>query len=272
MNRKNLPLDGDVIVVRGGGDLATGVVQKLFRAGMRVAIFEIADPTVIRSTVALCTAVTKGTATVEDMTARLVPTPDECGAVWQVGEIPVLIDTQAASIPALRPAGVVDAILAKRNLGTNTGMAPIVIGVGPGFAAPRDVHAVIETMRGHNLGRIIFKGSALPNTGVPGVIGGKSGQRVLRSPCAGAVRHHSAIGDILAEGQPVFAVEDQVVCAPFAGVLRGLIREGMTVPPGMKCADIDPRVDSDWRTISDKARCIGGGVLEAYLYLRRRCG
>lgn len=266
------PLAGDIVAVRGGGDLATGTVQKLYRAGMRVVILEVADPTVIRRTVALCTAVTDGEAAVEDMTARLVRSPGECAAIWREGDIPILVDPVGESLRALRADGLVDAILAKRNLGTRADMAPIVIGLGPGFDAPRDVHAVVETMRGHTLGRVILEGAALPNTGIPGMIGGKGSQRVLRAPGSGTVHHHSAIGDILAAGQPVFSVGDLVVNAPFAGVLRGLIREGMAVPHGMKCADIDPRTDSDWHTISDKARCIGGGVLEAYLYLRRRRG
>lgn len=260
---------GDIVAVRGGGDLATGVVQKLFRSGLRVVILEVERPTAIRRTVALCEAVYETVARVEDMTARLVEDAAGCEAVWARGEIPLLIDPAGSSLAHLRPRGLVDAILAKRNLGTHPAMAEIVIALGPGFSAPADAHAVIETMRGHNLGRVIFEGAAIPNTGTPGLVGGQSDRRVLRAPCGGAVKHHAAIGDVLREGDPVFSVEGQVVSSPFPGLLRGLIREDLHVPRGMKTADVDPRTDSDWTSISDKARSIGGGVLEAYFYLRR---
>ncbi len=260
----------DVVVVRGGGDLATGVIQKLYRAGLRVAILEGPKPTAIRRTVSLCDCVWDEIAQVEDMTAVLVQNPAECEDVWGQGQIPLLVDPDAHSLKVLRPVGVVDAILAKHNLGTSSSMAPVVIAMGPGFTAPGDAHAVVETMRGHNLGRVYFEGAALPNTGIPGVIGSRSAERVLRAPCAGTIRHHKQIGDLVEEGETIFSVEGKEVVAPFTGLLRGLLREGLEVFPGMKAADIDPRLDSDWHSISDKARCIGGGVLEAYLYLRRR--
>lgn len=260
----------EVIALRGGGDIATGVAQKLHRAGFFVVILEAPQPTAIRRTVALSEAVYSGRATVEDLTARLVATPEACEGAWGAGEIPVLVDPAGESLGALGPQGLVDAILAKDNLGTHPKMAPVVIALGPGFSAPRDAHAVVETMRGHHLGRVYFAGAALPNTGLPGVIGGQGALRVLRAPCGGSVRHHCAIGDLVEEGQPVFSVGNQTVTAPFPGLVRGLIREGLTLPRGMKTADIDPRPDSDWKSISDKARCVGGGVLEAYLYLRRK--
>ena len=259
----------DIIVVRGGGDLATGVVQKFHRSGFRVAVLETAVPLAIRRSVSLCTAVSEGTAQVEDLRARLAE-PSQCEAVWAQGEIPVLIDPLAESLALLRPAAVVDAILAKRNLGTHLGMAPAVIALGPGFEVGRDAHAVIETMRGHDLGRVLFAGFALPNTGIPGEIGGKSALRVLHAPCAGAVTHHSAIGDVVERGQPLFSVDETPVTAPFRGLLRGLIAAGISIPKGTKAADVDPRIDVNWATISDKARCIGGGALEAYLHLSRR--
>lgn len=262
--------DSDIVIVRGGGDLATGVVQKLFRSGFRVAVLETGSPTAIRRTVALCEAVFDGTARVEDMTARRVADAAECAGVWARGEIPLLVDPGMTSLASLRPSGLVDAILAKRNIGLRADLAGVVIALGPGFTAPADAHAVVETMRGHNLGRVIFSGAALPNTGVPGEIGGKSAQRVVHAPCAERVRHSSAIGRAVREGEPILSLDGTVVVAPFAGLLRGLIREGLQVPRGMKIADIDPRLDSDWHSISDKARCIGGGVLEAYLYLRNR--
>ena len=259
----------DIIVVRGGGDLATGVVQKFHRSGFRVAVLETAVPLAIRRSVSLCTSVTEGMAQVEDLRARLTE-PSQCKALWAQGEIPVLIDPQAESLAMLRPAAVVDAILAKRNLGTHCAMAPIVIALGPGFVAGQDAHAVIETMRGHDLGRVIFEGSALPNTGIPGEVGGKSALRVLHAPCAGVVTHHSAIGDVVEQGQALFSVGKTVIVAPFRGLLRGLIQAGISIPKGTKAADVDPRIDVDWTTISDKARCIGGGALEAYLSLIRR--
>lgn len=260
----------DIVAVRGGGDLATGVTQKLHRAGLRVAILETAAPTAIRRTVALCEAVYEGSARVEGMTARRVANVAACDAVWANGDIPLLVDPQMACLPRLRPAGLVDAILAKRNIGLRVDLAEAVIALGPGFAAPADAHAVVETMRGHQLGRIYFSGSALPNTGIPGEIGGLGAQRVVHAPRAGVVRHYKNIGDRVERGERILALDNVPVCAPFTGLLRGLIREGLTVPQGMKIADVDPRLDSDWHGISDKARCIGGGVLEAYLYLCNR--
>ena len=258
-----------VIVVRGGGDLATGVVQKFHRSGFHVVVLETALPLAIRRSVSLCTAVTDGVAQVEDLRGRLAR-PAQCEALWAQREIPVLVDPQAESLALLKPAAVVDAILAKRNLGTRLNMAPVVLALGPGFEAGRDAHAVIETMRGHDLGRVLYTGSALPNTGIPGEIGGKSAQRVLHAPCAGLVAHHSAIGDVIKQGQPLFSVGKTIVTAPFSGLLRGLIQSGISISKGTKAADVDPRIDVDWTTISDKARCIGGGALEAYLSLSRR--
>ena len=255
------------IAIRGGGDLATGVVQKFHRSGFQVVVLETNLPLAIRRSVSLCTAVTEGKAQVEDLQAVLTE-PALCEAVWAQGKIPVLIDPQAESLALLRPTALVDAILAKRNLGTRMDMAPVVIGLGPGFEAGRDVHAVVETMRGHDLGRVLYKGSALPNTGIPGEIGGRSAQRVLHAPCAGVVTHHSAIGQVVDEGQPLFSVGEALVTTPFCGLLRGLIQAGISIQKGTKAADVDPRIDVDWTTISDKARCIGGGALEAYLHLR----
>jgi xanthine dehydrogenase accessory factor len=257
------------IVVRGGGDLATGVVQKFVRAGFPVAILEIGAPTAIRRGVALCEAVYDGIAQVEDIVCRKAAGADECEACWRAGTVPVLIDPEGAAIAEIKPAAVIDAILAKSNLGTHRGMADITIGLGPGFSAGRDVNVVIETMRGHDLGRLILEGSAAPNTGVPGNIGGKSAQRVLRAPTAGVVKHVKRLGDVAEAGEALFTVDGEEVRAPFGGLLRGLIREGMRVPKGMKAADIDPRVDVCWRTISDKARSLGGAALEAYFLLAK---
>jgi xanthine dehydrogenase accessory factor len=255
------------IVVRGGGDLATGVIQKFFRAGFPVVILETSAPTAIRRSVALCEAVYDGLARVEDMNCRRVSSFDELDDCWKAGEIPLLIDPLGETIGQICPSAVIDAILAKRNLGTHRGMAPVTIALGPGFSAGEDVDVVIETMRGHDLGRLIFKGSAAPNTGIPGEIGGKSGQRVIHTPASGTVIHKKQIGDIVQGGEVIFTVGGTEARAPFTGLLRGLIRGGLEVPQGMKAADIDPRTDVDWHTISDKARCLGGAALEACFFL-----
>ncbi|MDR2923574.1 MAG: EF2563 family selenium-dependent molybdenum hydroxylase system protein [Treponema sp.] len=254
-----------IIVVRGGGDLATGAVQKFFRAGFPVVILETPAPTAIRRSVALCEAVYDGLARVEDMICRMVSDTGGLEGCWRQGTIPLLIDPAGESIGQIRPSAVVDAIMAKRNLGTHKGMAPVTIALGPGFCAGEDVDMVIETMRGHDLGRLIFEGRAMANTGIPGEIGGKSGQRVIHAPESGTVAHKKQIGDVVEAGEVLFTVGAAEVRAPFTGLLRGLVREGAAVPKGMKIADMDPRTDVDWRTISDKARCLGGAALEAYL-------
>ena len=260
------------IVVRGGGDLATGVVQKFYRAGFSVAILETSEPTAIRRSVALCEAVYDGFVQVEDISCRRISGPDQMESCWQAGIVPLLVDPSGESIPTIRPAAVIDAIIAKRNLGTNRGMAGITIALGPGFCAGEDVDTVIETMRGHDLGRLIFQGYAMPNTGTPGEIGGQSIQRVLHAPVSGTVIHHRQIGDIVNHGEPMLTIDKTTVNAPFNGLLRGLIRGGMKVSQGMKVADIDPRTGVDWHTISDKARCLGGSALEAYFYMQKRNG
>lgn len=262
----------DMIIVRGGGDLATGVVQKLHRSGFRVVILETECPTAIRRTVALCEAVYKGAVKVEDVFCRLVTTPQQAYECLNNKEVPLLIDPKGIFIKELKPQGLIDAILAKRNLGTSRAMAPVTIGLGPGFIAGEDVDAVIETMRGHDLGRLILNGCALPNTGVPGVINGQSSKRVLHAPRAGKVDLYCEIGSFVKQGEPILSVDGEIVCSPFAGLVRGLIRSGMQVPLGMKIGDIDPRCNVDIHTISDKARCLGGAALEAYLFLRRNSG
>jgi len=256
------------VIVRGGGDIATGVVQKLHRAGLNVLILESEKPTAIRRSVALCEAVYDGIKTVEDITCKKIESLDELNECYSKGVVPLLIDPNGRSINELKPTAVIDAIIAKRNLGTNKNMAAITIALGPGFIAGEDVHAVIETKRGHDLGRILLKGQAEDNTGEPGEVAGESTRRVVYAPVAGIARHMKSIGDIVKQGDALLTISTTTeVTATIDGLLRGLIREGIEVSEGLKIADIDPRTDIDYQTISDKARCIGGAVLEAYYYL-----
>ena len=275
-------LETKTVLVRGGGDLATGVVQKFFRAGFRVVVLETNTPTAIRRSVSLSEAVYDRVATVEDMVCRKVSGINELEECWKKGEIPLLVDPCGKYIEVIKPSVVIDAIMAKKNMGTSINMADITIALGPGFNAGKDVHAVIETLRGHDLGRLILQGSAKPDTGVPGVIKGESIRRVIHAPVSGKIVHKNQIGSIVEQGDVLFSIveigeegiaETSVdVKAPMSGLLRGLIREGIQVYNGMKVADIDPRVDIDCNTISDKARCIAGSVLEAILHLKARDG
>lgn len=310
--KKNL-----LIICRGAGDLATGIIHRLHRAGHRVIALETDYPAAIRRQVSFCEAVYDGSAAVEGVTARLVPaltdaetyteidaeidaeidtetyswindTPaahiasekwsrSAIEAVLEAGEVPLLIDPKGESIELLKPDVVVDAIIAKKNLGTTINMAPLVIGVGPGFTAGQDVHLVIESMRGHNLARIITDGMAQPNTGVPGNIAGFTSERVIHAPAAGYIHDVGKIGDIVQKGNEIARIypdkgsfdnelsEYVPVNATITGIIRGLIREGYYFKEGFKIADIDPRESelTNCFTISDKARSIAGSVLEA---------
>ena len=298
--KKNL-----LIICRGAGDLATGIIHRLHRAGHRVIALETDYPAAIRRQVSFCEAVYDGSAAVEGVTARLVPaladaetdtetysgendTPaahivsekwdsSAIEAVLEAGEVPLLIDPKGESIALLKPDVVVDAIIAKKNLGTTIDMAPLVIGVGPGVTAGQDVHLVIESMRGHNLARIITDGMAQPNTGVPGNIAGFTSERVIHAPAAGYIHDVRKIGDIVQKGDEIARIypdkesydnalsEYVPVNATITGIIRGLIREGYYFRKGFKIADIDPRESeiTNCFTISDKARSIAGSVLEA---------
>ncbi len=225
----------------------------------------------IRRTVSFSQAVYDKEMEIEGLTSILVQDTKEALKVLKDGKIPLLIDPKGESIKELKPLAVIDAILAKENLGTNRDMAPIVIGVGPGFTAGEDVDAVVETMRGHYLGRVILEGQAIPNTGSPGDIGGFTTERVLQSTNAGVFKAVKKIGDLVSKGDIVAQVGDQPVQATINGVLRGLLQDGIHVTPGFKIADIDPRSEvNHCFTISDKARAVGGGVLEALLHLESR--
>ena len=270
----------DLIVVRGAGDLATGTIHRLKKAGFRLLVLEAERPAAIRRQVALSEAVYAGSARVEDVEAvrmdvdlaekknRIELLEQEMERIWKKDGVPVLVDPAGLSIAALRPAGVVDAILAKKNLGTTKEMAPLVIALGPGFTAGEDVDVVIETKRGHNLGRVIRSGSAVPNTGIPGIIGGYGKERVMHAQAEGILRNAASIGDIVEARAVIAEIETEngtvPVEASLSGLLRGLIRDGYPVTKGFKIADIDPRKEElqNCFTISDKARCIAGSVLE----------
>ncbi|MDY4204859.1 selenium-dependent molybdenum cofactor biosynthesis protein YqeB [Porcincola intestinalis] len=292
-----------LVIVRGGGDIATGTIRTLRRAGFPVLILESAHSSAIRRTVALSEAVYEGSATVEDVSVTLAHNLDEAEYLLFQDGIAMLVDPDGAAIRDIIHSGekyaewdtglttlegggrhlfltcVVDAILAKKNLGTTKDMAPLVIALGPGFTAGRDCDVVIETMRGHSLGRAITEGEALHNTGTPGLIAGHAQDRVIHSPAAGIVKTCAAIGDIVEEGQPIASIIPEEssprlgepgvpVRATFTGLLRGLIRDGYPVPEGFKIADIDPRAsehDNCFR-ISDKARAIGGAVLTELIH------
>lgn len=273
MNKKIL------IICRGGGDLATGIVHRLFRAGFPVLVLETDSPAAIRRQVSFSEAVYDGTATVEGVTAERIASANRASVdhVLEAGRVPLLVDPEGSSIPLLKPDIVVDAIIAKKNLGTAKEMAPLVIGVGPGFTAGEDVDLVVESMRGHNLARIFTTGSALPNTGIPGNIGGFTKERVLHAEAAGYMKNIRQIGDIVEKGEEIARIYEKMtedgtfsgsyvsVEASISGIIRGLIREGYHFQKGFKIADIDPRESelANCFTISDKARSIGGSVLEA---------
>lgn len=256
------------IVIRGAGDLATGIALRLWRAHIRVVMTEVGQPTAIRRTVCFSQAIVHGETVVEGVKARRAETPDQVLELLESGVIPVLEDPVAACIPVLKPDAVVDAILAKKNLGTKITDAPVVIGVGPGFTAGVDCHAVVETMRGHYLGRVMYEGSAQPNTGIPGLIGGFAGERVLRAPADGVFHQLLDIGTQVKMGDIAATVNGEPMVCTLDGVLRGILADGTPVFKGMKAGDIDPRCKIEHcYCASDKALAVGGGVLEAVLNL-----
>ncbi|MGL5675626.1 MAG: selenium-dependent molybdenum cofactor biosynthesis protein YqeB [Cellulosilyticaceae bacterium] len=255
-----------LIVIKGAGDLATGIAYRLRKSGMDVVMTEIDTPTVVRHTVAFASAVYEGEACVEGVTAVRCDSIEEVYRVLEKKQIPVMIDKEAKVIERINPDVVVDAIIAKRNLGTRKTDAPIVIGVGPGFVASEDCHYVVETKRGHYLGRVIEEGSAIPNTGVPGEIGGYTTERIIRAPKEGVFIPKVQIGTFVKKGEVIAYVDEEPVVANIEGIVRGMLKKAMNVPRGFKCGDIDPRCEeTHCYTISDKARSIGGGVLEAIL-------
>lgn len=255
-------------IIRGAGDIASAIALRLHRCGISVLMTEVEHPLTVRRTVAFSEAVRLGRTQVEGVTAVCAQSASGAAELLEGGDvIPVLVDPECTCL-SLKPDVLVDAILAKRNLGTSIDMAPVVIGVGPGFTAGVDCHAVVETMRGHTLGRVYYQGSALPNTAIPGLVGGFAGERVLRASANGVFRGVASIGDHVEAGQVVAYAGDEPVKATLTGVLRGLIADGVPVTKGLKCGDVDPRNEAGYCSlVSDKGLSVAGGVLEAILHV-----
>ena len=256
-----------MILIRGAGDIASGIAVRLYRCGFTLAMTDLAQPTAIRRTVCFSEAIFHGSCTVEGITAERAASKEDAEEIWRRGHIPVFADDEGAILSLLRPEAVVDARLAKVNLDTSILDAPIVVAVGPGFTAGTDCHAVVETQRGHYLGRAIYEGSAAPNTGVPGNIGGYTVERIVRAPKDGVFHPVRGIGDRGAAGETVAYVDDEPVTGLIGGTLRGILPEGAQVHKGMKSGDVDPRCRPEHcLCASDKALSVGGGVLEALLH------
>jgi xanthine dehydrogenase accessory factor len=255
------------ILIRGAGEMATGSACRLYNSGFfRILMTEIEKPLAVRRSVSFCEAVYEKSWTVEDVRAELISRVEEAHELWERKCIPILVDPPAECLNAFQPDILIDAILAKKNTGTSIHGAPLVIALGPGFSAGKDAHYVVETARGHQLGRLISSGYSLPNTGIPGDIAGHTGLRVLRAPRKGVFRTGLSIGTMVEEGQLIGQVSGEPVKAKLNGILRGLIRPGSAVTPNLKIGDIDPRGEASYCvTISEKARAIGGTALEAIL-------
>ena len=257
-----------MVLIKGAGDLATGIAYRLKKSGFDIVMTEINKPTTVRRTVAFSQAVFDNEIVIEGIKGVKVNNINEIYEEIREGNIPIIIDENAEIIKELSPDVVVDAIIAKQNLGTSIEDAPIVIGVGPGFEAKVDCHLVVETKRGHYLGKVIEEGSAIPNTGVPGNIGGYTKERIIRASSNGKIKPVVAIGDFVKKGDIVAYIDGVEVLSEIDGIVRGMLQEGIEVFKGMKSGDIDPRCEKDHCfTISDKARSIGGGVLEAIMYM-----
>lgn len=258
-----------IVLIRGGGDLASGVALRLYRAGLRVVISELPHPKAIRRLVSFAEAIPRGEMTVEGVTAKRVVDPTDTLRVLQVlarGFIPVLVDPEGQSVPALHPHVVIDARMLKRKVELIPTPVKLVVGLGPGFVVGENCHAVIETKRGHTLGRVLWQGSAEADSGIPEPVASHAEERVLRAPQDGVLVGKVEIGDHLEKGQVVAEVDGETVRSPFSGVLRGLLHPGLQVTVGQKIGDVDPRDDPNYCSlVSDKSLAIGGGVLEAIL-------
>lgn len=268
---KKLRLDDYKVIIKGAGDLASGVAHRLQRAGFQVVMLELPRPLVVRRSVSFASAVFEGTFEVEGVRASLVDEKYQIGECWSRGVIPLFVDPEGSLIKEMKPHVLIDAVMAKRNVGTSITDAPIVIGLGPGFTAGKDVTAVIETKRGHNIGRVIYSGTAAANTGIPGEVGGYSSERLIRASASGRFLPCKEIGEMVQKGEKVADAGGTPVIASISGLVRGMLYPGLEVQKGMKVGDIDPRGrEVDWRTISDKARSVAGGVLEAVLHFLTR--
>ena len=264
-------MNKNLIIVRGGGDVATGTIQKLNRVGFDVLVLDIKNPTCIRRNVAAAQAIYDSEIQIEDIRTVRCDNLCDINNAFKDSKVAVTVDPEGEYIRELKPIAVIDGILAKKNLGTNMDMAPITIGLGPGFEAGIDCDVVIETNRGHDLGRLIFSGSAQANTGNPGNINGYTKERILRASADGKIHIINDIASVVKKGEAVARVNGKEIYAGLDGMVRGMINEGSEVFKGMKIGDVDPRVvPRNANTISDKARLIGGGSLEALLIMRKR--
>lgn len=256
-----------LVLIRGAGDLATGTAHRLWKSGFKVVMLELPKPLVVRRTVSFASAVHENNIEIESVQAVLCPSPELADQYLSKQVIPVIIDPEAESIDMLKPSIVIDAIMAKNNTGTRLTDAEFVIGIGPGFTVGKDVHVIVETERGHNLGKVLYSGSAAEDTGIPAEIKGFGLERLLRAPTEGIFKPLKEIGDMVSAGDLVALVDQAEIRSSVDGLIRGMLYEGQNVKAGMKVGDIDPRgQDIDFRAISDKARAIGGGVLEAIMH------
>lgn len=261
-----------IVVVRGGGDLASGTINRLHNIGFKVLVLEIPQPNFIRRKVCYGQAIYEKEFTLENVVSKKADNLDEIENIWREEKIPVYVDPEMKIVPKIKPIAVVDAIIAKKNLRMRKDIAPITIALGPGFEGGKDVDAVIETQRGHNLGRVIFNGKAAENTGVPGVIKGYGKERVIHAPASGKLKIVYDIGSVVKKYEVIAYIDSVPVYASLTGLIRGMIKDGSIVEKGLKIIDIDPREEElkNCYTISDKARTISGGVVEALFYLMNR--
>ena len=274
MKEKNISTNSEkkmldlIVLIRGAGEMASGVAHRLHQSHFKVCMLEIDQPLAVRREVSFCEAIYGGEKVVEGVPAKFISKPEQISSLWKAGKIPLLVDPDLKRTKHfLKPDVLIDAIMAKKNLGTKIDDAPLVIGLGPGFTAGKDVHLIVETNRGHHLGKVIRDGTAEQDSGTPGDIGGYTVQRVLRTMKKGVFHPHKEIGDKVNKGSVVAVIDDFPAIAEISGIVRGLLHEGVEVKKGMKVGDIDPRGKRELCfTISDKARAIGGGVLEAILY------